>query len=335
MHIGGKMNIIVLHRNKIECCLHVLTCILAAVLILHGTSSVSYAATGQQKIFSSPEEAVESFVAAVRADDIKEMHAILGPGSEALISSGDEIADKTGREEFLKAYDKRNRLGKVPADKRVLHIGDDDWSLPIPIVKKGATWFFDTRKGRQEVLNRRIGRNELQVIDVLHSYVEAQHDYATKDCSGGGSVEFAQRFISSNGKHDGLYWQTKEGEEMSPLGPLVAQASKEGYAVNEQTLSLSPFHGYYFKILKGQGKHADGGAYNYVVKGKMLLGFALVAYPAQYGNSGVMSFIVNQEGIIYEKNLGKNTKRAAEALKLFDPDKTWKKVSETLPKQDK
>jgi hypothetical protein len=196
--------------------------------------------------------------------------------------------------------------------------------MPIPVVKKGSSWVFNIQKGKQEILNRRIGRNELQVMDELHAYVDAQHEYATKDCGSSGTVEFAQRIISTEGKHDGLYWEAKEGEEESPLGPLVAQAAKEGFA----NPNLQPFHGYYFTILKGQGKHADGGAYHYVVKGKMILGFAIIAYPAEYGNSGVMTFMVNQQGIIYQKNLGKNTKRSAESLKIFNPDKTWTKIEE-------
>ncbi len=330
MHNGGKMNNIVLHKNKIECWLTVLACVIAAALLFAGTSSVSFAATGHQKSFSSPEDAVKSLVAAIRAEDMKELRVILGPGSEALISSGDEAADKVGREEFLKAYDQKNSLEAASDGKTRLHIGDDDWPLPIPIVQKGPSWVFDAHAGKQEILNRRVGRNELNVMDVLHAYVDAQHEYATKDCKGGGKVEFAQKLISTEGKHDGLYWEAKEGEAMSPLGPLMARAAKEGYANKD----LQPFHGYYFKILKAQGKHAEGGSYNYVVKGKMLLGFALVAYPAQYGNSGVMTFTVSQEGTIYEKNLGKNTKRIAEKLKIFDPDKTWKKVSET-PQQNK
>jgi hypothetical protein len=294
-------------------------------MFLLGTAPASQAAGMPQKSFSSPEEAVKSLVAAVRANDIKEMLAILGPGSRELISSGDDVADRTGREKFLKAYDQMNTLQQESADKIVLSIGADNWPLPIPIVKKGTTWVFDIRKGKQEILNRRIGRNELHIMDVLHAYVDAQHEYATKDCRGDGKVEFAQRLISTEGKRDGLYWEAKEGEEESPLGPLVARAAREGYA----NADLSPFHGYYFKILKGQGKHVDGGAYNYVVKGKMILGFALVAYPAEYGNSGVMTFILNQEGIIYQKDLGKDTKRRAEAIKIFDPDKSWTKVQET------
>ena len=319
------MNSISLYKKGEKRWLIVLVCLVAAAMFLLGTAPASQAAGMQQKSFSSPEEAVKSLVAAVRSNDIKEMLAILGPGSRELISSGDDVADRAGREKFLKAYDQMNTLQQESADKMVLSIGADNWPLPIPIVKKGATWVFDIQKGKQEILNRRIGRNELHIMDVLHAYVDAQHEYATKDCRGDGKVEFAQRLISTEGKRDGLYWEAKEGEEDSPLGPLVARAAKEGYA----NADLSPFHGYYFNILKGQGKHVDGGAYNYVVKGKMILGFALVAYPAEYGNSGVMTFILNQEGIIYQKDLGKDTKRRAEAMKIFDPDKSWTKVEET------
>jgi len=299
-------------------------CIIAIAILVSGVTSDSIAADIVQRTFSSADEAVKSLVAAIRADDEKEMLAILGPGSGELISSGDEAADRTGREKFTRAYDQMNKIEQKSDDTMVLHIGKDDWSLPIPIAKKADAWVFDTDKGKNEMLNRRIGRNELHVIDVLDAYVDAQHEYATRDCRGDGKVEFAQRLISTEGKQDGLYWEAKEDEEESPLGPLVAQAAREGYANPD----LQPFHGYYFKILKGQGKHANGGAYNYVVRDKMILGFAIVAYPAEYGNSGVMTFIVNQEGIIYQKNLGKNTKRGAEALKIFDPDESWKKVTE-------
>jgi len=324
------MNILASHKKSTERWLTVLACIIAAVLFIQADSTSSLAAGVPQKSFTSPQEAVNALVAASRAEDLKELSIIGGPGSKALIFSGDDAADRVGRQKFLKAYDQKNSLEQVSATKAVLHIGNDDWPMPVPIVKKGAAWVFDARAGRQEILNRRIGRNELHIMDFLQVYVDAQHEYATKDCKGDGKVEFSQKFISSEGKRDGLYWETKAGEELSPLGPLVAQATKEGYA----NADLQPFHGYYFKILKGQGKHAKGGAYNYVVKGRMLLGFALVAYPAQHGNSGVMTFIVNQEGTIYEKNLGKNTRRLAEGLKTFDPDKTWKKVSETLVQQD-
>jgi hypothetical protein len=319
------MNSVDLFKKRGERWVILLTCFVAAAVFLLSTSSVLFAAQPAKKSFCSPEEAVKSLVTAVRAHDLEEMLVILGPGSKELISSGDKAADRTGREKFLRAYDQLNTLQEESPNVMTLCIGTDRWPMPIPIVKKGSAWVFDIQKGKQEILNRRIGRNELQVIDVLHAYVDAQHDYATKDCGGGGKVEFAQRLISTEGKRDGLYWEAKEGEKESPLGPLVALAAKEGYFNPD----LQPFHGYYFKILKGQGKHADGGVYNYVVKGKMILGFAIVAYPAEYGNSGIMTFIVNQEGTIYQKKLGKNTTRRAEALKIFDPDKTWTKVGET------
>lgn len=326
------MNIIALHKKGGKGWLAVLACVIAGAMFFSGASPDSFAAGIRQKGFPSSDEAVKSLVAAVRANDEKEMLAILGPGSKALISSGDEVADRAGREKFLKAYDQMNALEQGPANTIVLHIGADNWAMPIPVMKKGTTWVFDIGKGKKEILNRRIGRNELHVIEVLDAYVDAQHEYATKDCRGGGKVEFAQRLISTEGKHDGLYWEAKEGEEESPLGPLIAQAAREGYSKES---NLSPFHGYYFKIFNGQGKHAEGGAYSYAVKGRMILGFALVAYPAEYANSGVMTFMVNQEGIIYQKNLGKDTKRKAEAIKIFNPDKSWKKVKETSPQQDK
>jgi hypothetical protein len=323
------MNSVNLSKKLGERWVILLTCFIAAAVFLLNTSSVLFAAQPVKKSFCSPEEAVKSLVTAVRAHDLDEMLAILGPGSKELISSGDDAADKTGREKFLKAFDQTNTLQQDAADKMTLCIGGDNWPMPIPIVKKGSAWVFDIQKGKQEILNRRIGRNELQVIDVLHAYVDAQHEYATKDCGGSGKVEFAQRLISTEGKRDGLYWEAKEGEKVSPLGPLVAQAAKEGYLNPD----LQPFHGYYFKILKKQGKHADGGAYNYVVKGKMILGFAIVAYPAEYGNSGIMTFIGTQEGTIYQKTLGKNTTRRAEAITIFDPDKTWTKVGETAKQE--
>ncbi len=294
-------------------------CVLAVAMILSVVSPPSSAAA-TQKSFTTPDDAVKALVAAVRGGSENELMLILGPGSKELISSGDEVADRTDREKFLAAYDRMNSLERKSATTMVVHVGPDSWAMPIPIVKRGEKWAFDIGKGKKEILKRRIGRNELHVIDVLNAYVDAQLEYAGKDCRGGGKVEFAQKLISSEGKRDGLYWEAKEGEPASPLGPLVARAASEGYG------NLSPFHGYYFKILKGQGKHAAGGAYQYVVKDRMILGFALVAYPAEYDNSGVMTFMVNQAGTVYEKNLGKNTRRLAEAMELFDPDKTWKPV---------
>jgi len=319
------MNSVISHKKEKAHWLSLLSCLITFAVFLLAVVPDSHAESITQKNFRSPEEAVAALVAAVKADDLNEMLAILGPGSSELTSSGDEASDRTGREKFLRAYNESHTLLQKSADTMILSVGADGWPMPIPIVKKGSVWVFNTQKGKQEILDRRIGRNELHVMEVLHAYVDAQHEYATKDCGGSGKVEFAQRIMSSEGKHDGLYWDAKEGEEESPLGPLVAQAAKEGY-VNPD---LQPFRGYYFKVLKGQGKHADGGAYNYVVKGEMILGFAIIAYPAEYGNSGVMTFMVNQQGTIYQKNLGKNTKRSAEAMKVFNPDKTWTKVGKT------
>lgn len=326
---GGKMNSIAFFEKKTGQYLSVLTCLIAVFLFSFGASAVVHAGGMPHRCFSSSEEAVKSLVAAIRAHDIEELLAVLGPGSRELILSGDDVADRAGREKFITAYDQFNNLKQVSPDKATLSIGPDNWPLPIPIVKSGAFWVFDAEQGKQEILNRRIGRNELHVMDVLHAYVDAQHEYASKDWGGSGVVEFAQRLISTEGKRDGLYWPVKEGEEESPLGPFIAQAAKEGYA----DADISPFHGYYFMILNGQGKHANGGAYHYVVDGKMILGFGLVAYPAEYGNSGVMTFIVNQQRIIYQKNLGKNTKRLAEGMKIYDPDMTWKKVEDPVKQQ--
>ena len=328
MNNGGTMKSRVVYRKGAGYWQTVLCCIIAVAVLVVVIPPLTQAASSPQKTFSSPEEAVKGLVAAVRANNSKAMLAILGPSSRELIFSGDAVADKTGREHFLKAYDQKHALQQQKPGRWVLTVGEDSWPMPIPVVKKGAQWVFNTQEGKQEILSRRIGRNELHVMDVLHAYVGAQHEYASKDCSGHGKVEFAQRLISTTGKHDGLYWESKEGEEESPLGPLMAKAADEGYPKT----ALSPFHGYYFRTLKGQGANAVGGAYDYIVKGKMILGFALVAYPAKYGNSGVMTFIVNQEGVIYEKNLGATTMKKAEAMTLFDPDETWKKVEEPAGK---
>lgn len=282
----------------------------------------------KQKSYASPEEAVKALVEAVKANNNDELLAIFGPGSEDIISSGDEVADKTHRERFVSAYAEMNKLQKEGPDKVVLHVGSRDWTLPIPIVKKGETWIFDTNAGREEILNRRIGRNELSVIEVLYAYVHAQHEYASKDRDANGTLEFAQKLVSTSGKHDGLYWEAKESEEMSPFGPLVAKAAKEGYDVKAQSDESLPYHGYFYKILKGQGKNARGGQYDYVVNGKMVLGFALVAYPAKYKSSGIMTFIVNQEGVVYQKDLGMDTAKIVESMKSYDPDSTWMKMKE-------
>ncbi len=277
-----------------------------------------------QETFASPDEAVKALVDALKAFDTKALSAIFGPGSKDVISSGDPIADKTANERFINLYAQKNKLEETDANKVVLYLGNKEWPFPIPIVKKDAVWQFDTNEGREEILARRIGRNELSVIQICLAYVDAQREYALKDRDG--LLAYAQKFVSDSGKKDGLYWEAKEGDEQSPLGPLVAAAQEQGYTGRQSGDKPVPYHGYYYRILKAQGKHARGGSYDYVIKGKMIGGFALVAYPARYGSSGIMTFIVNHDGVVYQKDLGENSEKAALGMKLFNPDSTWEKV---------
>jgi hypothetical protein len=283
-----------------------------------------YAAQVRQKSFASPEEAVTALIDAMRADNMKALTAIFGPMGREVLSSGDAVEDKAARERFLKAFDEKKALVKEGDTKVILQIGSDDWPFPIPIMEKTGKWSFDTKAGKEELLNRRIGRNELNTIQVCLAYVDAQREYAGIDPDGDGLSEYAQKFISTPGKKDGLYWKAKEGEEESPLGGFAARAATEGYKKTSD--KPIPYHGYFFRILKAQGKNASGGAYDYLRNGKMIGGFAMVAYPAQYGVSGVMTFIVNHEGTVYQKDLGKGTAKTAQMIKLFDPDKTWGEV---------
>jgi hypothetical protein len=264
-------------------------------------------------------------VEALNSNDSKALEAIFGPGSRDLLTSGDPVADKSGRERFLRLYGEENRLEQTD-DEVVLSIGNEDWPFPIPLVKKDGLWRFDTEEGREEILARRIGRNELSAIQVCLAYVDAQREYALKDRDADGLLQYAQKFRSDKGMKNGLYWDVKDGEEQSPLGPLVAAAQEQGYTGKKSGGRPIPYHGYYYRILKGQGKNAPGGAYDYMVKGKMIGGFALVAYPAKYASSGVMTFIVSHDGVVYQRDFGRNTEKAAQAIKLFNPDSVWKKV---------
>jgi len=305
--------------------------IIAAAVMVAGFYQISIAADVKQvkqKSFQSPEEAGKALFDAAKAGDTKEMLMIFGPAGKEIISSGDEVADRTVRERFVKSYEAMNKLEKETDKKMILVVGNHDWPFPVPIVKKGEAWVFDTMAGKEELLNRRIGRNELNIIQTVLAVVDAQREYAMQDRNSDKLPEYAQKFRSTKGKKDGLYWEAKEGEEQSPLGNLAAQAVKEGYTPGKPGQGPQPYHGYYFKILKAQGKGAPGGAYDYVINGKMIGGFALVAYPAEYGASGIMTFIVNHDGVVYEKNLGKETGKIANAMTKYDPDKTWKKVEE-------
>ena len=287
----------------------------------------SFSAAMQQKSFVSAEEAVKAAIGAARGNNEKELLTIFGAQAKDLLSSGDPVADKQRREAFIKAYDEKNSL-KADGSNMILVIGNKDWPFPIPLVKKAEGWVFDTDKGKQEILNRRIGQNELDAIQVSLAYVDAQREYAMKDHDGSGLRAYAQKFRSDAGKKNGLYWEAKAGEQQSPLGPLAARARSEGYGQNRASDKPVPYRGYFYKILTEQGKDAPGGAYSYIVKGKMIGGFALVAYPAEYGNSGVMTFIVNHQGNVFQKDLGKNTASIAAAMKQYNPDKSWKEVKE-------
>lgn len=298
----------------------------ATLIIVLSVPLQGYAAQAREKVFASPEEAVKALVDAVKAENMAELSAIFGPAGKEVLSSGDAIADKAGREKFVKAYEMKNALIREGDAKVVLQIGTEEWPFPIPIVKRGEKWSFDTRKGKEELINRRIGRNELSAIQVCLAYVDAQREYALKDQDRDGLPEYAQKFRSDPGKKNGLYWEAKAGEGQSPLGPLFAAAQEKGYTVKQTGNKPAPYHGYYYRILTAQGKSAPGGAFDYVVRGNMIGGFALVAYPAKYGSSGIMTFIVNHDGVVYEKNLGKSTEKTAMAMKLFNPDQTWKKV---------
>ena len=303
-----------------------LTLVASALAVVFLTSNAGHAAALKQREFASAEDAVNALVDALKSNDTKALSAIFGPDSRDLVASGDPVADSATRKNFVDLYQQKNRLEEVSADKVMLHVGEDDWPFPIPVVKRGNAWRFDPKEGREEILARRIGRNELSVIQVCLAYVDAQREYASKDRQGHGLLEYAQRFGSTPGKHDGLYWKAKEGEEESPLGALAAKAVREGYSGKKSGDKPIPYQGYYYRILKGQGKDAPGGAYSYVVNGKMIGGFAMVAYPATYGSSGIMTFIVNHDGIVYQKDLGKRTEGIVAKMTLFNPDKTWKKV---------
>jgi hypothetical protein len=303
---------------------HRLLLTLTAGLLWIAAGSHAFAAE-QQRRFASPEEAAQALVAAIRSEDLKALTNVLGPGSDEIVESGDAVADKARRARFVKAYEESSRLVRLGDAKAVLNVGKDDWPFPVPIVKDGKAWRFDTNEGREEILNRRIGRNELAVIRVLQAYVDAQREYYLRNPQGDKLLQYAQRIASSEGKRDGLYFPTEKGEKLSPLGPLVESARAVGYKKAEGG-QRTPYFGYHYQILTGQGPNARGGAYDYVVQGKMIGGFALVAWPASYENTGVMTFLVNHEGVVFEKDLGPETAATAPGIKRFDPDKTWKRL---------
>jgi hypothetical protein len=297
---------------------------LALALALSAATQPAAAAQPKQKSFGTPEEAASALVEAARSSDKNALIPVLGPEVKKL-GSGDPAQARRERELFVAAYQEKHELVKEGDNKVTLVIGKNDWPLPIPLVKADDGWKFDTAAGAEELLNRRIGQNELHTIQVLLAIADAQREYAAVDRDGDGLLEYAQKFGSSKGKKDGLYWPTREGEAPSPLGELAAGAVREGYSAKGS--GPKPYWGYYYRILKAQGKDAPGGAYDYVARGSMIGGFAVLAYPAKYGNSGVMSFIVNHDGLVYEKDLGRDTPHAAGKLNKFNPGEGWKRVA--------
>jgi Protein of unknown function (DUF2950) len=297
--------------------------LLTAALVL----AMASAASAQQS-FKTPEEAADALASAAKAGDRNALLTVLGRDGEDIVSSGDDVDDAAARQRFVAAYDAKRQITRDGDNKAIMVIGQEDFPFPIPIVRKNGSWQFDSAAGRQEILYRRIGRNELAAIQASLAYVDAQNEYAEKDRTGAGPGIYAQRIVSRPGSKDGLYWPAAQGDEESPLGELVAQATGEGYRADGRR---APYHGYYYKVLTRQGSNATGGALNYVVGGKMIGGFALVAYPAEYGNSGVMTFVVNHNGTIFQKDLGPQTEKLAARMTSFDPNITWTKVDATAP----
>jgi hypothetical protein len=297
------------------------------LLVLAAGAARAEEASGQ-KTFAKPDEAMRALLAAARKDDSAAMQAILGPDSDQVLSSGDSIADAADRKWFVGAASKRTSFEKVNDNTMIAQVGTEAWPFPIPLVKNGDKWRFDTAAGAAELLNRRIGRNELTAFSVARAYVDAQREYAAKDRTGSGAGVYAQKVASESGKHDGLYWEETSPADRSPLGPLVADASTEGYSPRQGS-EARPYHGYFYRILTAQGAAAPGGAKSYIKDGQMTGGFALVAYPAEYKSSGLMTFIVGPLGIVFQKDLGEKTEELGKAMTEYNPDDTWTPARDT------
>lgn len=292
----------------------------------------SFSIRGGHRTFATPEDAVNAVRDAVKSKDNKALHDIFGPKLDELMT-GDAVEDNADMQEFATALAQRWTPVTVGTDSIVLNVGAENWPFPIPLVKHNGAWSFNTAAGKVEYINRNVGEDELNTIGVCRTYVQAQRQYYLQDHDGNGILQYAKRFKSSAGKRDGLYWEPLPAEELSPFGPFIAAAQSEGYSEKPLSKMRRPFHGYFFKILIAQGAAAPGGAYSYVINGNMVAGFALVAYPARYGESGIMTFIVNQQGVVYQSNLGAKTLETAEAMTEFNPDNSWMIVPERATSQ--
>src|SRR5215831_12600189 len=295
-------------RNFANCALVWRRCLMTVLVgcrISMGPVAIVLGAAATQQTFASPEAGVQALIDAAKNNDTKTMLTILGPEARAYLNTGDAVSDRASLARFVQAYEEAHALVPSGDTKVSLQIGNDEWPFPVPLVKDNTSWRFDSKEGKEEILNRRIGRNELDVIQVCLAYVDAQREYYMRNPRHVALPQYAAKFMSTKGKRDGLYWETTADEPLSPLGPLLAQARREGYKRTAGT--PIPYHGYYYKMLTGQGSKAPGGAYDYVVRGQIIGGFAMVAYPAHYGSSGIMTFLVNHEGVVYQKDLGPNT----------------------------
>jgi hypothetical protein len=300
--------------------------VLASALLLVTFATPSAGQAGKQRTFASPEEAVKTLITVVKAGNLDELTAIFGPDGKELIASSDPATGRQNREVFTVATTEQWSLTDDGPNRKTLVIGYEEWPFPVPLVKEASGWRFDTAAGKEEVIARRIGRNELAAIETVRAYVAAQQRYAQQGHDGKAAGVYATKFSSDPGKENGLYWPTAKGQKRSPLGDLVAQAAGEGRPVGTGGGQPSPYRGYYFKILTSQGAAATGGAKPYIVKGDMSGGFALVAWPAQYDVTGVMTFVVNQDGVVREKDLGRETDAAARKMTVYNPDASWRQV---------
>jgi hypothetical protein len=298
-------------------------------VVLAALAPLAIGAPAGQKSFKTPEAAVQAFIKAAQAKDTQALLALLGPVAKPLIDSGDPVDDKNARDEFLAKYKAKNSLDKSVADKATLNVGDDEWPFPIPLVKKDGVWYFDSAAGAEEIINRRVGENELATIQSCLAYVDAQQEYYLRNVGKDPLQHYANKLISTTGKKDGLYWPAAEGESPSPLGEEFVNARAEGY-LQPGTPRGQPFHGYVYRLLTRQGPQAQGGAYEYMVNGELLGGFGLIAFPAEYGSSGVMSFIVNHDGVVYSRDLGPHTEHVAMGIAEFNPDSMWKAEDPTV-----
>jgi hypothetical protein len=280
------------------------------------------------KAFDTPQQAAEALISAAGAYDVPALMAIFGPAGEDFVSGGDQVQDKNNAIDFAKEASAKNSIAftKTNPNRATIIVGEEQWPLPVPLVKKNGKWYFDAKAGRQEILFRRIGANELDAITVCRGYVEAQKEYASEIHDDSGVNQYAQRIISTPGKHDGLYWQNPDGSSGGPIGDTIAKALEEGYSIGK-----GGFHGYYFKILKGQGPAAHLGKIDYVIEGIMIGGFALVAVPAEYRVTGVKTFIVSNDGVVYQKDLGPDSLNIVKSMELYNPDKTWQVTDDEWP----